>query len=333
MNNPLLNNLFDPPVLFFFFGVFVAAIRSNLQIPDSISKFLSLYLLMSIGFKGGQALAKTGFQGDMLLALSIAMFIAFAVPAYTFFILKNRTGVFNAAAVAATYGSVSAVTFIAASQFLINQGETFNGYMAVALVLMESPAIIMAVLLANWARHQQATAVVTGTTSQAHSQSLSIKNILHEAFTDGAHLLLLGSMLIGAITGEHGKKVMDPFTGDIFKGMLGFFLLDMGIKVAQRIRDLPPNKGFLLGFGIVMPVLNGCLAVLLTHLVTLPMGDEFLLVVLAASASYIVVPAVVRYAIPEANPSLYFGLSLGITFPFNIVIGIPLYYSLVKYFN
>jgi hypothetical protein len=181
--------------------------------------------------------------------------------------------------------------------------------MAVALVVMESPAIIMAVLLANLVRQQD---------KGQHAAPVPFRELMREAFTDGAHLLLLGGLVIGAITGEAGKKVMDPFTGDLFKGILAFFLLDMGLLVAKRLREFRSAGRFLTGFGIVVPLFNAA------------SGDAFLLCVLAASASYIVVPAVIKYAIPEANPTLYFSMSLVITFPFNILLGIPLYFSVVQ---
>lgn len=324
MDASLLRSLLDPAVLFFFFGLFAAAIRSNLEIPAAIAKFFSLYLLMSIGFKGGVSLAHTGFTAEMVLALGAALCMAFVVPAYSYVILRTRLNAFDAAAVAATYGSVSAVTFIAASSFIEQQGVAAGGYMAAALVLMESPAILMAVVLANVARRS----------SHGHAlpkEDVSMKNILHEAFTDGAQLLLLGSLAIGMLTGEHGKKVLDPFTGLIQKGILAFFLLEMGLLVGRRFREIDPaSRGFIALFGLIAPPVNAVVAGLLARTLGLPLGDAFILCVLAASASYIVVPAVLRSAIPEANAGLYFSMSLVVTFPFNIAIGIPLYFAVLK---
>jgi hypothetical protein len=326
MDAKLFNSLIDPAILFFFFGLLAGAVRSNLEVPPPIAKFFSLYLLMSIGFKGGVSLAQTGFTTPMGLALAAALLLAFVIPAYTFLILRRRLSAFDAAAIAATYGSVSAVTFITAVGFVERQGAPFGGYMAVALVLMESPAIIMAVLLANIARSQLPAA------ARGPETRPTLRTILHEAFTDGAHLLLLGSLLIGFLTGDAGKKALDPFIGQIQKGILAFFLLDMGLMVAARARELRVNRRFLAAFGVCVPLVNAVLAALLARLFGLGLGDAFLLTVLAASASYIVVPAVVRYAIPEANASLYFGMSLVITFPFNIAIGIPLYYTVLGAF-
>ncbi len=323
--------LLDPAILFFFLGMFAALVRSNLEIPAPIAKFLSLYLLMAIGIKGGVALSVSGIHMQMLAGLAIALFMAFLVPLYTFPLLRRKLDGYNAAAIAATYGSVSAVTFIAAGQFLDNHSIEHGGYMAVALVVMEAPAVIMAVALAamtraRLAKQSPAAAANVG----VNNGSFSLKNILHESFTDGAILLLLGSLLVGVVVGEDGYKVMKPFTGDLFKGLLAFFLLEMGILVARRIREMKSVGPFLIAFALLIPILNATLTIALSQLAGLSAGDTLMLAVLAASASYIVVPAVVRVAIPEANPALYFGMALAITFPFNIVLGIPLYYQLIQ---
>ena len=331
MNASLFASLVDPAILLFFFGILVGTIRSNLEIPAAAAKFCSLYLLLVVGFKGGTSLAATGITPAMGWALLAAALLALAVPAWSFLVLLRRLSPFDAAAVAATYGSVSAVTFITAVGFAEKQNIDTNGYMTVALVLMESPAIIMAVLLANYVRAQQrARELATAAIDQSSGGApLSLRGVLHEAFTDGAHLLLLGGVLIGFITGDAGKQVMQPFT-DLQKGVLAFFLLDMGLLVAARARELRHNGAFLSAFGIVMPLLNAAAGLALAKLFGLSLGDAFLLTVLAASASYIVVPAVVRYAIPEANPSLYFTMSLAVTFPFNIILGLPLYLWVVE---
>lgn len=327
----LLQNIIDPVILFFIFGVFAAAIRSNLEIPPAIAKFFSLYLLIAIGLKGGAALAEAGLSMTGALALLAALIMATLVPAYSFAILSRRINPYDAAAIAATYGSVSAVTFIAAQQFLVRNEVAFGGHMTVAMVLMESPAIIMAVLLATLVRNREARRTVPSAGTTHTMPSLSVKKVLHEAFTDGAHLLLIGSLLIGFVTGEDGKRVMEPFAVDIFKGILAFFLLEMGLLVARQLResrsDLSP---FMIGFALVMPVVNATIAMGLAWLFGLPKGDALLLIVLAASASYIVVPAIVRYAIPEARAGIYFTMSLGFTFPFNIAVGIPLYFAVVS---
>lgn len=316
----------DPAILFFFFGLAAGALRSNLEVPPAIAKFLSLYLLLVIGFKGGVSLAATGFTSAMGWALLGAIVLAFLIPAWSFGVLRTRLNSFDAAAIAATYGSVSAVTFITANGFAERQGLPIGGHMAVALVIMESPAIIMAVLLANLVRTRQ-----NAGQSGSVGGSVDLRKVLHEAFTDGAHLLLIGSLCVGFLTGDAGKKVLEPFTG-LQKGMLAFFLLDMGLLVAARARDLRENRAFLAAFGLTAPLINATLAAVLARSFGMALGDAFLLCVLAASASYIVVPAVVRYAIPEANASLYFGMSLVVTFPFNIIVGIPLYHGTLAHF-
>ncbi len=333
MDIKLFATLLDPAILFFFLGIFAALVRSNLEIPPPVAKFLSLYLLMAIGIKGGVALSVSGIQTEMLIGLTIALFMAFFVPLYTYPLLRRKLDGFNAAAIAATYGSVSAVTFIAAGQFLDNHGVPYGGYMAVALVIMEAPAVIMAVALAAMTRANLAQQGAGATAAKVEKQtgSFSIKGILHESFTDGAIVLLLGSLLIGFVVGADGYKVIKPFTGDLFKGLLAFFLLEMGMLVARRMREMNNVGPFLLVFAFIIPVLNAALTITLAHFAGVSDGDTLMLAVLAASASYIVVPAVVRVAIPEANPGLYFGMALALTFPFNVVLGIPLYYQMVHF--
>ncbi len=329
-----LSNLLDPAILFFFLGLFAVLVKSNLEIPPAIAKFLSLYLLMAIGVKGGVAMSKSGFGSEVLYALSAALLLAALVPLYSYFILRQnkKVSAFDAAAIAATYGSVSAVTFIVASDFLSRQGIEPKGYMTAAMVIMESPAIFMAVLLATMIRLREKqladNAVVAG---EKNGSALPIRKVLHEAFTDGVQLLLLGSLLIGYLVGTDGGALMKPFTSDIFRGMLAFFLLDMGLVVGRRLPEMRKAGVFLVGFGLLMPMVNATLALLLANLFGLSLGDTFLFAVLAASASYIVVPAVLRYAIPEANPSLYLTIALAVTFPFNIVVGIPLYFETINY--
>ena len=327
-----MQNFVDPAILFFVFGVLAGALKSNLEIPKSIAKFLSLYLLMALGLKGGFALAQSGFTATIALSLTAALLMAFIVPTIGYAFLKNRVSRFDAAAVAAAYGSVSAVTFVTAIQFMETAGLRPGGHMAVAMVIMESPAIIMAVLLANSIRHMQATGTLTGAARSVGAAAAppSLGKILHESFTDGAHLLLLGAMAVGFISGEAGKAMMQPFSGDLFKGMLAFFLLDMGLMVAKNFRDAVKASPALIGYAVGSPFVHAGLALGLSMLMGLPVADAALLMVLSASASYIVVPAVLRYAIPEANPAIYFGLSLGVTFPINILIGIPLYTSMAQ---
>ncbi|KRD56155.1 permease [Acidovorax sp. Root275] len=340
-----MQSLLDPAILFFALGVFAGLVRSNLEMPTAISKFLSIYLLMALGLKGGFALAASGFTPSVASSLGLAVLLAVVVPLMGFVLLRRVLSGFNAAAVAATYGSVSAVTFVTATQYLESQHIAYGGYMAAAMALMESPAIILAVLLANAMRQKQtvaasapqvvAMAVAGAAALGCHSPakvgpSLSVGKILHESFTDGTQLLLLGAMVIGLLTGDAGKVAMQPFSGDLFKGMLCLFLLDMGLSTARNLPAVRQQSPWLLAYAVLAPIMHAALALGLAWLANVPAGDAVLLMVLAASASYIAVPAVVRYAIPEADPSLYVSLSLGVTFPLNIVLGIPLYTQMVQ---
>jgi len=318
-----MQNFLDPAILFFVFGLLAGTARSNLEIPPQIARFLSLYLLMSLGLKGGFALAKSGLTAEVAVSLACAIVLAVIVPALGYLLLKQRLSRFDAAAVAATYGSVSAVTFITAVQFLETRDLAYGGHMAAAMALMESPAIVMAVVLANLARRRECTASAT----RGHG----LGKVLHESLTDGAQLLLLGAMAVGLITGESGQKAMQPFSGDLFKGMLAFFLLDMGLVAARNFGALKGRSTWLLAYAIGGPLIHAGMALGLAAAAGLSPGNGALLMVMAASASYIAVPAVVREAIPEASPSLYFGMSLGLTFPFNILVGIPLYVSIAHW--
>ncbi|HOB92853.1 MAG TPA: sodium-dependent bicarbonate transport family permease [Aquabacterium sp.] len=339
-----MTSLLDPAILFFVFGVLAGALKSNLDIPPAIAKFLSLYLLMALGLKGGFALAQTGIDAQVLASVGLALVMAVLVPALGWQFLRRRVAGFDAAAVAASYGSVSAVTFVTALQVLEAQGLAAPGHMTVAMVLMETPAILMAVVLASTLRHAARPAAVGmalpgsgGTATLALGGGTpgggvpSLRQVLHESFTDGAHLLLLGSMVIGFLGGERGAQLMQPFTGDLFKGLLAFFLLDMGLLVARHFGAARTQSPVLVAYAAVGPLVHAGIALALAVLVGLPVADAALLMVLSASASYIVVPAVLRHAVPEANPSLYLGLSLGITFPLNILVGIPLYVGAARW--
>ena len=331
-----MQNLLDPAILFFLLGGLAGAIKSNLEIPPAISRFLSLYLLMALGLKGGFALSHSGLTANVGISLAAAMVLAISIPLMGYWFLRRFVAGFDAAAVAATYGSVSAVTFVTAVQYLENQNIDYGGHMAAAMALMESPAIILAVVLANTLRQKQTPPIVSlgsgvaGLSEPPNQQSVSIGKILHESFTDGAQLLLLGAMVVGMMTGDAGKAAMEPFSGDLFKGMLSFFLLDMGLMAARNLPQVKGKSPALIAYAIIGPILHASLALGLAFVLNLPAGDGALLMVLAASASYIAVPAVLRFALPEANPSLYFGLSLGITFPLNILFGIPAYVSIAQ---
>lgn len=321
-----MTNFLDPAILFFIFGVFAGSVKSNLEIPPQISRFLSLYLLMALGLKGGFALHKSGFTSEIAFSLGLAIFLAIIIPIIGYLLLRRSLNVFDAAAIAATYGSVSAVTFITATQYLDQFNIDYGGHMAAAMALMESPAIILAIVLANKARASQSN------DPTVKQEASSISKILHESFTDGAQLLLLGSMVVALVSGDAGQKLMAPFSIDLFKGMLAFFLLDMGLMAARNLKGLRGKPPITLLYAIGSPLSHALLALVLCKLIGLPLGNTILLMVLASSASYIAVPAVLRHALPEVNPGLYMGMSLGITFPLNIILGIPLYTMIAKLF-
>jgi hypothetical protein len=309
----IVSNILNPPVLFFFLGMLAVFVKSDLEIPAPFPKLLSLYLLLSIGFKGGVELIKSGVTQEVVLTMLAAMLMACFVPIYTFFILKLKLDAYDAAAIAATYGSISAVTFITAGAFLSELGIDYDGYMVAALALMESPAIIVGLILVNFF------------TADQGKRDFSWPEVLQDAFLNSSVFLLVGSLLIGVLTGEHGWQVLEPFTQGLFYGILSFFLLDMGLVAAKRIKDLQKTGAFLISFAILIPIVNAVIGLSIAKLIGMPQGDALLFAVLCASASYIAVPAAMRLTVPEANPSLYVSTALAVTFPFNIIVGIPLY--------
>ncbi len=327
----IISNLLSPPILFFFLGMLAVFVKSDLEIPQQLAKFISLYLLMSIGYRGGTELAHSGLTPQVGLAMLAAMLMASLVPFYSFFILRQlKMAVHDAAAIAATYGSISAVTFITANAFLDKLGIEYSGYMVAAMALMESPAIIIGVGLyriLGTADPQNGNHAAPG-----HRGGFSWGELAREAIFNGPVLLLLGSLLIGLVSTESSVKALKPFTTDLFRGMLTFFLLDMGLIAARRLRDLRQAGPSLVTFAILMPLFNAMVALSIAALIGMSLGNALLFVVLCASASYIAVPAAVRLAIPDANPSLYVPMSLAITFPFNIIIGLPLYLAVLKMF-
>lgn len=318
-----MNILLDPTILFFIFGIFAGLVRSNLEIPQPISRFLSLYLLMALGLKGGFALSNSGLTAEIAISLGLAISLAIGIPLLGYYLLKHKLDKLDAAAIAATYGSISAVTFITTTQVLDQAGISYGGHMAAAMALMESPAIIITIILANRIRQQRSG----GTAAQT-----SLGKALHESFTDGGQLLLLGALVVGLISGEAGYKVMAPFSIDLFKGLLAFFLLDMGLLAAKSLGELKGKPPISLLYAFVAPPTHAMLALCLSYLLNVTLGDTILLMILAASASYIAVPAVLRQAMPEVSPALYMGMSLGITFPLNIILGIPIYSAIAKCF-
>ncbi|WP_339687733.1 sodium-dependent bicarbonate transport family permease [uncultured Nonlabens sp.] len=314
----LTDNLSNPALLFFILGLFASQVKSDLEIPESSSKFISLYLLFAIGFKGGQELSHSTFTADIYWAVFIGMGLAIIIPLYTFFILRLKFSIENAGAIAAAYGSVSAVTFVTAISYLEMEGIPFGGHMVAVMALMEAPSIIVGVLLMSLC-------------SKKEERSRSkILGLVRHALTNGSVLLILGSLVIGFIASEEQAAGIKPFTTDLFKGFLAVFLLDMGITSGKKIGVLVKKGWFALVFAVVVPLVNGCVVAFLSGYVISETGDRLLLSILAASASYIAVPAAMRIAAPKANPSLYLPMALAITFPLNITIGLPLYLYLIQ---
>lgn len=318
----ILENFSHAPVLFFFLGVLAVIVKSDLEIPPAISKFLGLYLLFDIGIKGGEHLFESGFTPQVLTVVLVCVLASFCFPFVSYFILKKKFSNANAGAVAAAYGSVSAVTFATATSFLETQQVGFGGYMVAGMAMMESPAIIAGLLIINKNKKSDQLG--------DEGASLDYKHVLQEAFFNGSVFLLMGSMVIGYLVGNSGKEELTPFVSDIFVGMLSLYMLDMGLIAARRMKDLKNNVGFALLFGLIFPVVAASLSIAICYSLDYSVGDALLQTVLLASASYIAVPAAMRMAVPEANMSILLPMTLGITFSFNIIIGIPTYYFAIQ---
>jgi len=321
----ILENLFSPKVLFFFLGSIAVFLNADLEIPAPLPKLFSLYLLLAVGFRGGASLAKDGLGGQVAPTITVSILMAIVIPLICFCVLRLKFNVFNAAAISATYGSISAVTFIAAESFLQAQNISYDGFMVAPLALMESPAIIVGLILVRINSHQD----------RPGSDGMNWRKVLHESMLNGYVYLIAGSLLIGFISTIYspaGVEKMEPFIYKLFYGVLCFFLLDMGIVAAQRFKDLRKAGAFLVFFAILMPVFNALLGVLVARTLGLGYGNALLFVILCSSASYIAVPTAMRMTVPEANPRYYISSALGLTFPFNHTIGIPLYMSLVYKF-
>jgi uncharacterized protein len=311
------NNLVSPIVLFFVLGLGSALARSDLTIPEAIAKTLALYLMMSIGFKGGVEVSKSGLSASLGLAMLAGVALSALLPAIGYGLLRWTTGLSaaNAAAVAAHYGSISIVTFIAATQTLQLAGLPFEGYMIAVAAVMETPAIIVALYLAT----------------RGGVANTSGSGLWREVALNSSVVMLVGSFFIGWATGEAGLSQVKPFLVDLFRGVLCLFLLDMGLVAGRGLRN-----GFralsvpVVAFGIYMPLISAAGATILAMWLGLSTGGAALFITLAASASYIAVPAAMRLALPEAQPSIYLTLSLAITFPFNLTLGIPLYLWLAE---
>ncbi|REJ76902.1 MAG: sodium-dependent bicarbonate transport family permease [Acidobacteria bacterium] len=318
--NGLQANLLSPPVLFFVLGIVAAVARSDLRFPEALYVSLTIYLLAAIGFKGGVAIAEAGLATVWLPTLA-AVALGALIPLWSYPILRfvGRLKVVDAAAIAGHYGSVSAVTFIAATSFLQALGQSYEGHATAFLAAMEAPAIIVAILIAKTVLRGEDDA--TGT----------LGKVLHEALLGRSVFLLIGTMLAGFLCGERGMQAVSGLFTEPFQGVLALFLLELGVVAGRRLQDLREVGAFLAVFGIVMPLLHGAVGVLLGSAVGLSLGGTTLLAVLAASASYIAAPAAMRLSLPDANPTLYLSASLVITFPFNVTLGIPIYYAMARW--
>lgn len=309
-------NLLAPALLFFALGALAGWAKSDLSIPDQAAKALSLYLMLCIGFKGGVEAQASGLSGGLLAAGGLGLAFSFLAPFAAYAALRTLAGLerVTAAATAAHYGSVSIVTFAAGSEYLRTLGVEFSGHMAAVLALMETPAILAALLIVG---------------SRARDPGARFKpELWREVLLNGAAVLLVGSFLVGLITGERGMDRLSGFvSGPIFQGALCLFLLDMGIIAARRLADAPMRRPGLVAFALIWPILSAAAALLAAKAVGMSVGDATLFAVLAASASYIAVPAAMRMALPKADAGVYIPMSLAMTFPFNLVVGIPLYHA------
>ncbi|MEL7464213.1 MAG: sodium-dependent bicarbonate transport family permease [Pseudomonadota bacterium] len=308
-------NLGSPIILSFALGLFAALFRSDLSVPEAAAKALSIYLLFAIGFKGGVSVADHGLEGALILTLLGGVVLSFVIPliAYALLRVMSRLSVIDAAAVAGHYGSISIVTFVAASSVLDGQGVPYEGYMVAVAAAMEAPAILSALWLMS-----RGGGNGSGGTMDA--------GLMREILLNGSIVLLVGSFFIGMTTGKDGLAEIDSFIVAPFKGVLCLFLLDMGLVAGRGLRQARGvmRPGLIL-FGVLMPVIGAALGLGTGLALGLSLGGVTLLMVLSASASYIAVPAAMRVAAPEADPAIYLTLSLGVTFPFNLTIGIPLY--------
>ena len=315
--NLLIDNLTNPALLFFVLGIIAVYLKSDLEIPANSSQFISLYLLFAIGFKGGQELSQEVFTMEIGWSMLFGVFISLMIPIYTFFILKRRLNVFDAGAIASAYGSVSAVTFVTAVSYLESQQLSLHGHMVAIMALMESPAIIIGLILISIFNKDE-------------SNTIKKRSVLKHSFTNGSVLLILGSLIIGYVANAKQAEGIRPFTNDLFKGFLAIFLLDMGITSGRKLKAFFSFGWFPIIFAILIPLINGCIIAMLSSFVTEDITNRFMFAVLAASASYIAVPAAMKISVPQSNPGLFLPMALAVTFPVNITIGMPVYFLIVQ---
>lgn len=318
MHKLLLENLSNPALLFFILGIIAVYLKSDLEIPANSSKFISLYLLFSIGFKGGQELTHETFSSEIVYSILLGILISILIPLYAFQILKRRLSIADSGAIAASYGSVSAVTFVTAASYLEAHAMHLNGHMVAIMAMMESPAIIMGLFLIS-------------IYSKNEKQHLDKWTAIRHSLTNGSVVLILGSLVIGLLANAKQAEGIKPFTNDIFKGFLAIFLLDMGITSGRKLKSFFSYGWFPFLFSLVLPLVNGCAFAWISGFVTDDVSSRFIFAILAASASYIAVPAAMKIAVPNADPGLYLPMALAVTFPINITIGMPLYFMIAQF--
>lgn len=318
--NLLLDNLTNPALLFFVLGILAVYLKSDLEIPANSSKFISLYLLFAIGFKGGQELSHENISVEIAWSMLFGILISISIPLYTFFILKRRLNIYDAGAIAAAYGSVSAVTFVTAVSYLESHQLLLHGHMVAIMALMESPAIIVGLIMISFFNKESA-------------KTFNKTNIIKHSLTNGSVLLIIGSLIIGFIANAKQAEGIKPFTNDLFKGFLAIFLLDMGITSGRKLKAFFSFGWFPVLFAVCIPLINGIVFAYLSKFITNDISNRFMFAILAASSSYIAVPAAMKIAVPKANPGLFLPMALAVTFPINITIGMPIYFSVIHLFN
>jgi hypothetical protein len=318
-HNLLIDNLTNPALLFFVLGIIAVYLKSDLEIPNNSSKFISIYLLFAIGFKGGQELSHEKLSGEIFSVILFGIGLSLVIPLYTFFILKRKLSIYDSGAIASAYGSVSAVTFVTAVTYLETQQQSIHGYMVAIMALMESPAIIMGLILISFYNEDV-------------TNKIKKREVIKHSLTNGSVLLIIGSLIIGLLANAKQAEGIKPFTNDLFKGFLAVFLLDMGITSGKKLKAFFSFGWFPFLFALLIPLFNGSIVAIISSSVTTEITNRFILAILAASASYIAVPAAMKISVPKANPGIYLPMALAITFPVNITIGMPLYFYLAQRF-
>jgi hypothetical protein len=331
------SNLLTPIILFFLFGIIAARIKSDLKIPEAISEFLPIYLLAAIGLHGGIEMRNTGFENMLIpMLVAIGLSLLFTLNHYQILRRLGKFNIFDSYALASTYGAVGAVTFSVGLSFLKNQGVTSEGYLAAILAILEPVAFIMAIFLTNMAVSKQIRAKKKSFTNDDTSDidiglretKTKLSQVLHESLTGKAIVILLGCIVIGYMIGESGFSSISIVFDQMFTGAIVIFMIEMGIIAGQRLDDIKKVGVFLIAFAVIMPTFNGIIGVLVATGMGLSLGGAVMFGLLLASASFIAAPAVLRHAIPQANPSLYITSALGITFPFNIIVLLPIMFAI-----